>query len=330
MLFEENLSKLYSDTLLPDVFISEYLPGLDGDSVKLYIYLLYLKKYGKKATENELSILLGIELQKIKQSFEILEEKGAIEKKERHVFLKDLKDMEIGKLFRMKTTSQPEEAVRHAAVDKKRSDIINSINNRFFQGLMPMSWFTDIDMWFDMFKFDEEVMFSLFQNCYDYKALNKNYIQKVASEWHAKGIKNFNQLEKYMSEYEKFKDIRSKIVKKLKLGRNLTEYEERYVSKWVIDYKYDFDVIETALMKTTGKNSPNINYIDGIITSWHKKGLTTNESVIKDIEEFKKQRIHGANRIDTQGSIPQKDNFEMRDLDDEYFENLYKNPRIKE
>jgi len=27
---------------------------------------------------------------------------------------------------------------------------------------------------------------------------------------------------------------------KLKLGRNLTEYEEAYVEKWVMDYNYDF------------------------------------------------------------------------------------------
>ena len=55
MFFESYKSILYSDTLLPDIFINEYMPSMDGDCVKIYIHCLFLSKYNKYATMKELS-----------------------------------------------------------------------------------------------------------------------------------------------------------------------------------------------------------------------------------------------------------------------------------
>jgi len=43
---------------------------------------------------------------------------------------------------------------------------------------MSPSWYTDIDAWFDRYKFDEDVMLALFQYCFDHKGLIKPYIEK--------------------------------------------------------------------------------------------------------------------------------------------------------
>jgi DnaD/phage-associated family protein len=323
LIIEEQLSKLYSDTPVADVFLSEYLPGLSGDAVKVYLFLHYLRKFGKKGGENELATLLNMDAQAVRNAMGELEAAGAVERRDRHILLRDLKEAEIGKHFAPRTTSAPEEAGKRAKAGTKRAEIIGSINSRFFQGLMPVSWFTDIDLWFDIYKFDEDVMFALFQHCYDYKAVNnKNYVQKVAAEWHARGIRNLTQLEAYQKDYEAFRDIRTKIARKLKLGRNLTEYEERYVFKWVGEYRFDFDIIEIALMKTAAKASPSISYIDGCLASWHAKGLRTKEAILKDIEDFKRQRGASA-----RSAAQQKGNFEGRDLEADYFESLYSNPK---
>jgi hypothetical protein len=39
MQLEENQKLFLSDTLVPDIFILEYLPSLGGLAVKVYIYL---------------------------------------------------------------------------------------------------------------------------------------------------------------------------------------------------------------------------------------------------------------------------------------------------
>jgi len=55
---------------------------------------------------------------------------------------------------------------------------------------MSPSWYTDIDAWFDRYKFDEDVMLALFQYCFDHKGLIKPYIEKVAESWKNRNIRN--------------------------------------------------------------------------------------------------------------------------------------------
>jgi len=85
-----------------------------------------------------------------------------------------------------------------------------------------------------------------------YQTLHRKSGRKLEN----RNIRNAFDLDNYSIQYKKFKDVRSAIVKKLKLGRNLTEYEEAYVEKWVMDYNYDFDIIELALKKDNFQNQP--------------------------------------------------------------------------
>jgi len=320
MFFESYKSILYSDTLLPDIFISEYMPSMSPDCLKVYIYCLFLSKYNKKASAEELSKKLEMEIDKVKNAFTHLESLGIIKRKDRSIQFVDLKEKEINKLYRMKTTSTPEEAALSSERNKKRNHIISAINNTFFQGVMAPSWYTDIDAWFDKYQFEEDVMYALFQHCYDHNGLSKQYIAKVADNWHSKGIKNSFDLDRYFIEYQKLKDIKLKIAKKLKRKSPLTQYEEEYVEKWVMDYKYNFDVIELALKKTTAIANPNFEYINRILTNWYENGLRTKEEIITAEDNKKRTSNKSASK---QAVIPQHTNFEQRSYDKEYFENVF-------
>ncbi|MCR4435181.1 MAG: DnaD domain protein [Clostridiales bacterium] len=322
MFFESYKSILYSDTLVPDIFITEYMPSMDGDYVKVYIKCLFLSKYNKTATTEELSKGLNIDVNKVKEALTYFQNLGIATWKENSLSLTDLKEKEINKIYRMKTVSTPEEAVLSSERNKKRNSIVTAINNAFFQGMMPPSWYTDIDTWFDRYNFDEDVMFALFQHCYNYKALSKNYIVAVAESWHRKNIKNSFDLDNYSIEYQKFKDIRGKIFKKLKRQVPFTEYEEECIEKWVTEYKYDFDIIELALKKTIAKPEAAFKYIDTIITDWHDNGLKTKEEIAKYDAEKKR-----AVKPKTEAGVHQRGNFEQRKYDDEFYENLYDNVR---
>lgn len=322
MYFEASSTILCSDTPLSDIFITEYLPSMEGDFAKIYIYCLFLAKHGKQATVEELTKKLCLEQEKVREAFLYLESIGAVTRNDSGIVFHDLKDKEIKKLYRPKMTSTPEEAALSAERNKKRNSIVSDINNVFFQGLMSPSWYTDIDSWFDKYQFEEDVMFALFQQCYDHKALTKAYIVKVADNWFSKNIRSGLDLDKYFFEYQKIKDIRLKIVKKLKRKSQLTEYEEAYLEKWVMEYGYDFNIIELALKRTTSISSPNFEYINRIITEWHDKGLKT----LEEITEYEKSRRSKNQRSgQSKTTVPQKGNFEQRKYDDDYYDNLYKN-----
>ena len=154
---------------------------------------------------------------------------------------------------------------------------------------MSPSWYNDISLWFSKYGFDEQVMISLFNYCYDHSALHRNYIQTVADAWYKNNIKTFNDLDLYFEKQEKLNLVKKEIVKKLRLSRALTQFEEAYISKWLVDFGYSLEIIEIALKKTTSKSNPNFDYIDKLISDWHEKNLKTPNDIQNYLENMKQK-----------------------------------------
>lgn len=324
MVFDTNLSLLYSDSPIPDVFISEYLPSLESDFVKVYIYCVFICKHKINITSDEIAKKLELQSVRVREALSRLEEVGLISRgtNENIITIIDLKEREIKKLYRVKNTSSPDDAACSTDRSKRRSRFISSINNAFFQGVMSPSWYMDIDAWFDKYQFEEDVMYALFKHCFDYKGLSRQYIAKVADSWHNKNIKNSFDLDRYSIEAQKTRDIRGKIMKKLRKQGYLTEYEDAYVERWVVEFGFGFEIIELALKRTTSARNPSFEYINKILTNWHEKGYKTRDEILS-AEENKVPAEIGKSKSRT-STAPQKGNFEQRKYTDEDFEKLYK------
>lgn len=319
MKLEQNeLSMLFSYTNLPDVFITEYLAEASGDFIKVYLYMLFLSKYNKDIKLNDLSKKLALPLNIIQEAIKYWEEKGVITKKGTGYIVNNIQEIELNKLYSPKITVS-KETVQNMQKDKSRSNAIEVINNNFFQGIMSPSWYSDIDLWFKKYNFDEEVMIALFQYCFDKSALHKNYVKAVADAWYSNNIKTFSDLEEYDENNEKIKKIQKNICKKLGLNRKLTQYEEAYIEKWLNDYKYNFDIIELALKKTTSKSNPNFDYIDKIITDWHDRKLLNSDDVKNYLLEFKNK----SKQIKELEKKTGYQNYDQRDITN--FDNFYAN-----
>ena len=287
MKLEHNeLSMLFSNTSLPDVFITEYLSEAPGDYIKVYLYMLFLSKYNKDVKLNDLSKKIALPLTVIQEAIKYWEEAEVITKKGTGYIMNNIQEVELNKLYSPKLTVS-KESIQNMQKDKSRANAIEAINNMFFQGIMSPSWYSDIDLWFKKFEFDEEVMIALFSYCFNKSALHKNYVKAVAEAWHGNNIKTSSDLEEYDENNEKIKKIKKNIIKKLGLTRNLTQYEEAYIEKWIHEYKYDLEIIELALKKTTSKSNPNFDYIDKIITDWYERKLLNSEAVKNYLLEFK-------------------------------------------
>lgn len=279
MNFEQNLSMLFSDLNIPEVFITEHFCMANGDYIKVYIYCTFLCKYNGEISPLDLSKKLCLPLKTVELALKYWEEQDVIIKKQNTYILSDLKKLEVDKLYKPKVTSSLEDALDTNSKNILRTQAINEINSVFFQGVMSPTWYTDIDTLFVKYQFDEDVVISLFRYCFDRQALHKKYLFTVAEAWHSNNIKNMNDLEKYYLQYEKSNQTKKTICKKLGITRKLSQYEEAYVDRWTIDYNYPIDIIELALKKTTSKANPSFDYIDKIITDWHEKKLVTADEI---------------------------------------------------
>ena len=279
---------LFSETVVPDIFFAEYLSNMPSDSVKIYLYLIFLSKYNKDAKINDLSKKLELPLKSLNDGIAYLESNGLITRKENGYIITNLQEQTLHKLYKPNLTASPEK-VADIAKNKARAKVIQHINNSYFQGIMGPSWYNDIDLWFTKYNFDDQVMIALFDYCYGRSALHKNYIQTVAEAWGNNNIKTWNDLELYSQKQEKLIKIKKTIAKKLG-KQSLTQYEEAYIEKWVIDFGYELNIIEIALKRTTFKTNPTFEYINNIITDWHERNLKTPEEVLAFIEQRNKQK----------------------------------------
>jgi DnaD/phage-associated family protein len=325
MQIDESRKLLLSDTLVPDIFITEHLPALDGLAVKLYIYFLLTARSGNSVTEQDLARRLGTEPDAIRSAILELASRGLVALKDKGLEILDIKAAEIEKTYRIKTASTPLEAAEAQAKFTLREKLLADIAKTFFQGLMSPSWYGEIDSWFDRYGFEPEVIYTLFQECARRNKLDsKAYIGKVAENWAARGIKTFNDLNQYFLAHDQVSRASKKIGKKLR--RTMTEYDEEYVARWIEKFGYDFDIIELALRKTTKQTNPNLEFIDRILEEWHTHDLKDAES-IRQYEASKATRLSAAKKTGETVSQERRSgnlgNFPQREYSAEYLESFY-------
>ena len=285
---QPELPLLFSETVVPDIFFAEYLSQMPATCVKVYLYMIFLSKYNKDIKLNDMSRKLALPLKEINDAIAYLESESLITKKETGYIVTNLQEITLHKLYKPNLTASPEK-VADIAKNKARAKVIDHINNAYFQGIMGPSWYNDIDLWFTKYNFDDQVMIALFDYCFKRSALHKKYVQTVAEAWGSNRIQSWNDLDLYYQKQEKLVKIKKTIAKKL--GKNtLTQYEEAYIEKWVIDFGYDLIIIEIALKRTVFKSNPTFEYFNNIITDWHDRNLKTPNEIIAFIEQRNKQK----------------------------------------
>lgn len=323
MKLEQNdKSMLFATTEIPDIFFAEYLNSMTGDYLKIYLYLIFLSKYNGEININDLSKKLALPINIINEGMKYLEKEGFILRKQTGFIVVDLQEKTLNNLYTLKIQAS-EEKIQQNAQNKERIRLIEYLNNKYFQGVMGPTWYTDIDTWFDKYGFDEHVMINLFDYCYSKSALHKNYVQAVAEAWGLNKIKNLDDLENYYMAQEKLMKIKKDIAKKLGRRNGLTQYEEAYIETWVNEYKYDLPIIEIALKRTTLRSSPSFEYINNIIKDWNDRNLRTPSQVNEFLEQRKKQT---KDTKELQKQV-KKESFEQRTYSNLNF--LYANKNIE-
>ena len=311
-------SILFSSTNLPDIFFTEYLPQAPGDYVKVFLYISFISKYGKEIKFNDISKKLALHINIIQDALKYWEEVGLLTKKNNGYILNNIQEIELHNLYKPKVALSAEDIEKNTK-NQYRAKAVETINTSFFQGMMTPSWYSDIDLWFKKYLFDEQVMIALFNYCYKKSALHRNYVQTVADAWAKNEIKTFSDLEAYFEKQGKLQKIKNSISKKLGFSRPLTEYETAYIEKWTIEYNYTLSEIELALKRTTSKANPSFDYLNSIISNWYERGLKTSDEIQNYLIEYKNQQKN----IKELEKKSKYNNYEQRNYDN--LNNLYAN-----
>lgn len=309
-----------SDTLVSDLFILNYMISLEAVDIKLYLYMVFLAKSQTEMDQATLAKKIGVTENELSFSLDRLQTEELIVKTSQGFNIVDLKEVEVNKSYIPKM--EPKINRVQTELERKRIAAAEAINESFFQGIMSLGWYTDIGTLFKNYSFSEEVMIALFHYCQERKALNKKYVYAVAENWYHGGVKTFEQLEEFLESYDEIQKVKQKIVKALRLNRNITKYEEQYINSWIKDFGYDFSMIEEALKRTVTVANPTISYINGILNNWHKKGFKNVNDLKNDEKEMEHKKGNVTNVKKENQAIKFK-NYEQRKYND--LESFYDN-----
>lgn len=281
-------SMIFETTEIPNIFFADYISAMTGDYLKIYLYLIFLSKYNGEININDLSKKLALPINVINEGMKYLENEGFILRKQTGFVIMNLQEKTLNNLYNLKMENSNEQIEKNAK-NKQRIKLIEYLNNKYFQGVMGPTWYSDIDTWMDKYGFDDHVIINLFNYCYTKSALHKNYVQTVAEAWGLNNIKNLDDLDNYYRKQEKLMKMKKEIAKKLGRRSGLTQYEESYIETWVNEYKYDLSVIEIALKRTTLRANASFEYINNIIKDWYERNLKTPVQINEFLEQRKKQ-----------------------------------------
>ncbi len=272
----DSKSILYSDTLIPDIFLSEYLPLLSPQAVKIYSFCCFLEKTERSIDIFKVVRRLDIEEIELATVLDELAKKHLISISGRDIFINDIKGIEIDRLYKERTSIKPDDM-------GEKESVISAINDQFFDGNMPIYMYGCIEQWFKKYRFEDPVMVMLFSISNEKGALTRNYIETVAKDWFENGVKTVFDLEALFNERDKMKDVHNKILKALNRKTAFTQYETDLINKWFNEYHYSFEIVEEALKKTVKIANPNIAYVDKILSTWY-------ENEFKNIDDLEKEK----------------------------------------
>lgn len=303
------------DTPIENIFINDYMPMANGTYVKVYLlgYKYAHDRDGDISVNNEtLAKNLDIPLGDVLRAWDFWEKLGIIEKIKtetedklnyqiRFLNLKQLYIKNNIYLFQdekeVKLPKVSSEDLLKANRSKAINSMFNNIDDILKRQTVPvekqriLSWINDYNM-------NPDVIEKACSYSVEKKGIRRlQYIEAIIRNWYDKGLTNMESL---MEEFQNMDEAyyrQYKIMKSLGLhGRPIRDDEKRMIDTWFYEYKFTMDIILNACSRDKNP-TPSVNYVNGILKSWHTKGIKSLEDVdTMDIKPEKQKEDKRANR----------------------------------
>ena len=325
---DDKKNLLLSDTLVPDLFISEYMSGLSLHAVQCYLYLRMTSGGEAFVVEKDLSARLSLTKDEIKGALTELSYAGLLEWKEGGApRLCDIKAVEIEGYIKRRMEETPiAGAPEIAPENEERDSLARSIEKTFFHGSMAYKWYREIDILLDDFAFDAQVVYKLFQVCSAKNQLGAlTQMKELALAWQARGIRTMEQLSAYLAGEE----IISLTLRRLarKLHRKMVSYDEECVREWIEKLGYDFDTIDFAIHKIWEYQEPSVNKADTYLKAWHAAGVRTlSDAKAFEADVAKRNKLAYQQNKTARNEAPNGQNFDGVKYDDAFLRSLEVDP----
>ncbi len=149
----------------------------------------------------------------------------------------------------------------------------------------------------DYLQLDNDYIMILLANCVAHGKKSLQYVKKRAFSFCDEGITDPVTLHEHLTKLDEAASVEGEIRKLFGMrDRELTTKEKKFISKWVIEYKYPLEVIKKAYEMTVDAiQKPSPAYTDAIIERWYAEGLKTLDA----IEASQSEKLPAEGSFDT-------------------------------
>ena len=257
---------------LPIAFFDKYLPVVNGEYLKIYLYGLKLCFENRSMTDTEIAKALGILKADVKNAWKYWEQERLITVLEDgSVEFENPEEIQFELPKEAEHKKKPYEAVQFSDVfsviqkDEDFKGILQIVEASYHELLTQ----DDVMMLYDIVKVKEiplELLMITISHCLKMRKKNMKYIYKVVTENFLDGLTTPEDLEEHFTRIEESGKYMKKVAKIIKItGREFVEKEKEYIKKWEANRKTE-EEIRFAYEKTVmaiGKLS--FPYMDKII-----------------------------------------------------------------
>lgn len=327
-IYNEKTDLYLQDTMVENLFISEYMVTSDGDYVKVYLLAKMYAGSHENITNKGLARELNLPVEKVLDAWNYWESRGLVHRRYTGIDPKEF-DLEFISpkqlMYGLGPSSLEEEVppeeddiarLNAASWSQNALELFRSVESVLGRTLSSREM-NDLQMWLEDWGMSEEVILRAYEVCIKerHKTPEPGYIGAIVRSWYENGLYRADSLNSYLEQHDRRHNIYRRIFKALGfVGRYPTEEERRIMDLWLDDYMLDVSTILEACKKTIGISSPNIKYIDTILKNWKeenkltpsgKKKLTSAqiEKIYKEIRA-KNEAETASRRKEVYGKIP--------------------------
>ena len=302
MRFEFKSINIPAATIVANEFIDKYMSKANGEYIKIYLYILRHadKDVNVADIADDLDMLeadvrRGIAYWSRQQLIcQIADEDSEVlvqsidKPKDNIVYIAEAQNKEV---VREKSTiydpdNRPRADIAKLDGDDNFSELTYIVQKLWGVVLKP----TDVERiayLYDNLSMSKDLLEYLAEYCATYNKKSTRYFEKVALDWHSKGILTVEKAKQEGSIYTK--EVYN-VFKIFGIGRAATPVEAEIILKWYKTYMFSDNIIEEACKRTIlTAHKPDFKYADKILAAWSKAGVRTLEDIKRLDSEHKKE-----------------------------------------
>lgn len=251
-------------TQVENAFINHYMPSARGDYVKVYLYGLKCCYSGETSPSDEqIAEALKVKPEDVKAAWDYWENAGvvSIDNSGKNTMIEYMPISEL--LFSGRTPAKKSSSRRSS---RKYTEMFSEIEDKLGRTLSANERDTMLS-WAQEYSLTPQTIVLMIEDCLDRGKKGINYWDTIARVYFDMDITTYDQLKAYIDKRDDQNREYREILNYLGIYSLPSQPQKKLMDKWLKEYGFDMDAIKKACDETIKITSPNLAYVDKILSA---------------------------------------------------------------